>query len=266
MCHPLFETTLGRAIFPFMTKLDLVADFTPVPHTGLFNKGKFESPVYAAITPKSITATGEYFFHKMKRGTFVRVKDNQLADFIPLCNPDYANDFHGMLKFSPSKEAILELAQVQRDPKKWLASNGMIRPERPDEYLAQMYDMLAETCSHRKVNDCVFFLNVSDSPHLAADWREPFDAIYGDKELPHKPFIPVLSQCTRDGYADIPLPTGDDWAVLSEKYFATWDGANVDCQNSPALQPPLWDQRLPLFFGGAAARATCRRRWRKSRR
>ena len=251
---PLFETpTMGRTIFPFVTTraelARLSANFTPVPHTGLFNKAHFKSPVYADITPKSIAATADYFFTKMKKGTFVRVKDNQLADFIPLYNTEFTNDFHPTLKFSPSKEAILELAQFQRDPKKWHASNGMIRPERPDEYLAQMYDMLAETCSHRKVNDGVFFLNLCDSPHLAAEWREPFDAIYGDKEVsPRKPFIPVLSQCTRDGYADIPIPTGEDWEVISEKYFAHWDGANVDCKNRPALQPPLWDQRLPIFF------------------
>jgi len=254
---PLFDTpTMGHTIFPFVTTravlarlLETSANFTPVPHTGVFNTGHFKSPVYADITSKSIAATADYFFNKMKKGTFVRIHNNQLADFIPLYNTEFTNDFHAMLKFSPSKEAILELAQVQRDPKKWHASNGMIRPERPDEYLAQMYDMLAETCSHRKVNDCVFFLNLADSPHLAADWREPFDAIYGDKELsPRKPFIPVLSQCTRAGYADIPIPTGDDWEVISEKYFAAWDGTNVDCKNSPALQPPLWDQRLPIFF------------------
>jgi hypothetical protein len=182
----------------------------------------------------------------------VRIKNNQLADFIPLYNTEFTNDFHTLLKFSPSKEAILELSQVQRDPKKWHASNGMIRPERPDEYLAQMYDMLAETCSHRKVNDCVFFLNLTDSPHLNANWREAFDAIYGDKELPPpfkgKPFIPVLSQCTKEGYADIPIPTGADWDVISEKHFAVWDGVNVECKNTPTLQPPLWDQRLPIFY------------------
>jgi DNA-directed RNA polymerase II subunit RPB2 len=256
---PLFDTpTMGHTIFPFVTtragldRLLETANFTPVPHTGVFNKAHFKSPVYADITAKSIATTADYFFNKMKRGTFVRVKDNQLADFIPLCNTEFTNDFHPLLKFSPSKEAILELAQVHRDPKKWHASNGMIRPERPDEYLAQMYDMLAETCSHRKVNDCVFFLNLSDSPHLAAKWSEAFDAIHGDKELEspykNKPFIPVLSQCTKEGYADIPIPTGADWGLISEKYFAAWDGVNVECKNSPALQPPPWDQRLPIFY------------------
>jgi hypothetical protein len=124
----------------------------------------------------------------------------------------------------------------------------------PNEaYLPQFYDMLVETCSRRKVNDCMFFMTRKDFPHLRKDWKESFDSIYGDVELSAKykgkAFIPVVAQSTTVNHADLPFPTGDDWEdICKEKFFASYQ-RELKCKNDSTKITPLpWEKRKVEFI------------------
>jgi hypothetical protein len=154
--------------------------------------------------------------------------------------------------------------ETSTNPKTWHATDCLLRTESEDKsptdaYLAQMYDMLAETCNHKDVEDCIFFLNRKDFPHLRKDWKETFTSIYGDKPLEepfaNKPFLPVVSQSTTDNHADFPFPTGDDWeAICHTKKFASYNYVNgkgqLNCKNASTQRNnlPAWTKRQVKFM------------------
>jgi hypothetical protein len=135
-----------------------------------------------------------------------------------------------------------------------------------DAYLSEMYDLFVNTCNNRVVHDCVFILNRKDFPHLHKEWKEPFVDIYGNQPLSdeyfEKQFIPILSQCTHDKYADIPIPTGDDLDLLYQnKMFATYSNTHTDkkdrvrCKNDSetidvSSLPPWEDRELKFVWRG----------------
>ena len=211
----------------------------------------------------------------MKTGVFVRIRGGIVADFIPMYNLDYKNDFASSLRFnnnmSPkeyfTKKGITanNLGKYNEDLSKWNPTNCLLRNEKDDKYpttmyLSEFYDMLVNTCHHRSVPDCVFLINRKDFPYLDKNGNESYDAIYGDGEpmkgkfkVPGASFIPILSQSTSDRHADIPIPTGDDWDNISGRYFADPSrDRKFKCTNSyvipPGVKLPAWEKRKPTFF------------------
>lgn len=247
---------------------------SPSPYTSLYHTERCALPIYQP-SPDAMVRTLSYMTKKMKTGVFVRIRNNKVFNFNPLYNTSYKNDFYTKL----SKESMDEMFKVlqqgnpkrfrdsSQDPSLWHATDCLIRTEKVDNaptdaYLADMYDMIVETCSHRKVNDCMFFITRKDFPHLRKDWKEAFPSLYGndtalESEYENKPFIPVVSQSTTVLHADLPMPTGDDWkAICNEKFFAstkynyTRNTSEVVFQNSstPRVDLPPWEKRKPVFM------------------
>ena len=265
------------AIFPYATVRDellrlMVSSFRIKPaagHVSRYNKDKLEDPMYRRMdTWNSPRITLLYFFNKMQTGVLVRIKDNVLHNFSPVHNADYANDFFARLSLdgkTVDEDALLAAFPGQA-PRHWQANNCVLRAGAPlDGGLAQMYDMIVETCGRRKVSDCLFILNRQDAPHLGTNWTEAFSAVYGEnkplekrwrlKSSSARAFIPVLSQCTTAAHADLPIPTYLDWDSITQKSFATVKG----CKNkSPNVKPTPWEKRtglvkwkdvsLPIFY------------------
>lgn len=250
--HPNLNTT----IFPWLStdvefeKLRVsMRAINPQPHVSLYQKDRVALDIYRT-NADSLDLTLDYFLNKMKTGIFVRIKNNKVFNFLPLYNVNYKNDFHTKIKVEEFLKTLpaKELRKISKDPSTWHATNCLLRTEREDKdptdaYLSQMYDMLVETCSHRKVNDCLFFMTRKDFPHLRKDWKESFEAIYGDtflgEKYKDKTFIPAVAQSTTANHADFAFPTGDDWeTICPEKYFASFSYSRetkrkeVHCKNN----------------------------------
>ena len=237
----------------------------PRPYDSIYHKERCALDIYKT-DEDSFDTTFDYYTQKMKTGIFVRIKNNKVFNFLPFYNINYKNDFHHLISKEEFNEFLENLpkkkrAQTSDDLSTWHATNCLLRAEKrkddkdpTDAYLAQMYDMLVETCSHRTVNDCIFFMTRKDFPHLRKDWKESFDAIYGDVNLSdtyfNKPFIPVVAQSTTENHADFPFPTGDDWdAICPTKNFASYhykDGhKQINCINKRTSRDnlPPWESR-----------------------
>ena len=292
---------LKPTLFPFITnekQLNLLVKASTAispdaaPYEAKYNTEKYNAIVYQNIDKKSIGLTIDYIFNKMKTGVFVRILNNTLVNFQVLYNLDFTNDFADLLKFKNGmtaadyfKEKYPKGNAAKRyntDLSKWNATNCLLRNELGDDiptlaYLTVFYDMIVETCHARKVNDCIFLLNRKDFPYLDAKGNESYDHIYGDNVPMKAPFslssgadanasfIPILSQSTTERHADIPIPTGDDWEMITQKKFAGRSSSNEDkfeCANGYLLPKegkeqekkiPKWEDRKPVFFWRGAA-------------
>ena len=293
---------LKPTLFPFITNEKqlnlLVKASTAISPDGAvyeakYNTEKYNSIVYQNIDKKSIGLTIDYVFNKMKTGVFVRIMNNTLVNFQVLYNLEFTNDFADLLKFRNGMTAAEYFKQkypkgnaakrYNTDLSKWNATNCLLRNELGDDiptlaYLTVFYDMIVETCHARKVNDCIFLLNRKDFPYLDAKGNESYDHIYGDNVPMKAPFglsgsdglnrsaafIPILSQSTTERHADIPIPTGDDWEIITQKKFAGRASSNessgdnkFECSNGYLLPKegkeeqkkiPKWEDRKPVFF------------------
>jgi serine/threonine protein kinase len=86
--------------------------------------------------------------------------------------------------------------------------------------------MLEELCANFKVPDIEFFINRRDFPILTKDGTEPYNHIWGKTQplVSHSydKYLPILSMSKTDRYADVLIPTWDDWARIQsyeKKYF-----------------------------------------------
>ncbi len=250
-------------IFPFVTnkfeRISVARTIQPKPYQSIYQKEKCALDIYKHHGD-NFDRTLSYFVDKMKTGIFVRIKNNKLFNFLPLYNIDYTNDFHKLMDDKQLEEFFKSLPAKKmryttKDVKKWHTTNCLLRTEKEDKhptdsYLSQIYDMLVDTCSHRKVNDCIFFMTRKDFPHLRKDWKESFDAIYGDTlmsdDYNHKTFIPVVAQSTTVDHADFTIPTGDDWNIIcpSKKFAYTKDSSIICTNGSPSRENlPPWESR-----------------------
>lgn len=275
------HTNLLTTIFPFLSeprefeKLRLACrTITPQPYQSKYHKERCALPIYKP-SPDGLDRTLSYLLNRMKTGIFVRIRNNKVFNFNPLYNVAYTNDFHTKISKDSMEEMFKALKagnpgkfrDSTKDASHWHATDCLIRTEKVDNaptdaYLADMYDMLVETCSHRQVNDCMFFITRKDFPHLRNDWKEAFTSLYGmdtplGSEYENKPFIPIVSQSTTVNHADFPMPTGDDWKTIcqdklfaSTKYNYVKNTAETQFKNesTPRNDLPPWEKRKPVFF------------------
>lgn len=264
---------LKDTVFPFVTthkqleKYIIISSWIQptLNYKEKYNSDKFDSKVYQNTSNQSILDTINYIFNKMKSGIFVRIYNNILANFIPLHNLEYKNDFSKHLKIeegsienymNSKRKHFKHVPKMYKDMSKWATSNCTLRPEEEErwvvqEYMPEMYDMIRETLHNRKVNDCIFFINRKDFPYLDKNYNEAYEEIYGDdKKLEHPydkyKFIPILGQSTTNKHADIPIPTGDDWDIISQRYFGY---KKNKCKNNYILKDikiPKWEDRKDI--------------------
>lgn len=197
-------------------------------------------------TAVNVENTFKYIFHKFKKGIFVRIRNNKLDCFTPFSKALYVNEWSDRIKIDPKyggrndfermynffkahhnlsnaltgKNYRFDANKVSLDPSYWFANNTLMRYENPinesNTNCAQLRSMLVELCASRNVPDAEFFINRRDFPILTRDGTEPYDHIYGDYEplvsYKFEKYAPVLSMCTSARYADVGIPTHEDWA------------------------------------------------------
>lgn len=228
---------------------------------------------YKNITSETVDNTFKYIFDKFKKGTFIKIKDNKLAVFLPFSKHDYINEWGDRIKVDPKYGDITSFIQYSSKlcgydiPKEkvnwkvntWYGNNCLLRPEFPigenDRGLSNLKDMLLTLCRERVVPDIELFINKRDFPLITKSDYEPYEQIYdmdNFRLVSHKysKYSPILSMVTSQKHSDIPMPTHEDWARVSsleEKFFSP------DCRDYRYNFSKSWSERIPTaVFRGAS--------------
>jgi hypothetical protein len=238
-----------------------------LPEDASLSFGHEIDPRFRNPDPVSVMNTFEYLFDKMKKGIFVRIRDNRVDIFLPFSKAYYKNNYP--IKMCPidvfrsiqqREGRPFDERKIQKQTAYWYANNGIFRYENPirenESGIHELHDMFVETCRHRKIPDVEFFLNKRDFPLLKRDYTEPYDAIYGDRHpleeaYRHDRHCPILGMTTREGFSDVPIPTWDDWARVS----SIEDGKHFprDFRDYREDMHTDWDSKIPtLVFRGAS--------------
>jgi len=195
-------------------------------------------PIYKTLNGDAVQITLKYIYEEILTGIFVKIEDNKIKEYVEIYNWDIGNKWSDKIKMPPeaknwfdyakTKSRITKKKLVIVDEKKkiWSATNCLIRNEKAwgdidKQYYAGLYELLKATLANRTIGDCIFILNKKDFAILKSDYTQAYNHIYDSSNYPlpelyhNRSFIPVLSQSTLDTFADIPIPTTDDWMVVS---------------------------------------------------
>ncbi len=204
--------------------------------------------------------TFNYIFNKLKKGIFVKIKDNKLSVFLPFSKHKYTNEWSDLVKFDPkyskyigndfkeknkhmigffkyihlmnqkfsNRKYEFNSNKINKFVNTYYANNGLFKPEFPvkegDTNNNMMKDMLENLCNKRKIPDIEFFINRRDFPIIKKNYTEPYDDIFGSNQplisYKYDKYSPILSMSSTSEFADILIPTGDDWTrVNPDKKF-----------------------------------------------
>jgi hypothetical protein len=251
------------------------------------NKSLFK--LYNNIDIQSIINTFTYIFYKFKKGIFVIIHNNQLALFLPFSNAHYINNWYDKIYFSLEEKKLLqendyekiqhiikqktrEFAEKYPDQfkarglefnrKKWVA-NGCVFQNHFKSYegghdIDVFKTFINQLCKNRSIPNVQFFINYRDFPILKKDLTEPYFHLFDSDNIPiekkyaFSKFCPIFSQSNTDNYADLLIPTSDEWIMHSQKFFTD------DCSNS--YQPDMfknmisdWSKKInKVVFRGSA--------------
>lgn len=205
---------------------------------------------YKNVSEAEIENTFNYMFHKFKKGIFIKIRNGELAAFVPFSKAVYVNEWSHLIKIDPKYGASSSSAvenffkthhditnklnqtyykfnpnKINFDPGFWYANNCILRYENPinegENNYAQLKSMFLELCAERQIPDMDFFINRRDFPLLTRNNTEPYNNIYGDniplQSYKFEKYIPILSMCSSDKFADVAIPTHEDWARVKSK-------------------------------------------------
>jgi len=229
---------------------------------------------YSHLTTESVDNTFAYLFNKFKKGVFVKIKNNKLSVFLPFSKHNYINEWSEYMKQPPSYTDMtsfllyaskiqcydIKPEQVNKFVNKWYANNCLVRTEFPigenDRCVSNLKDMLITLCKERIIPDIELFFNRRDFPLIKKDDTEPYEHIFNSEKkslISHNydKYCPILSMVTTNNNTDIPFPTMEDWARVSEqehsKLFAP------DFKKYSYTFEHDWDSKIPsAVFRGAS--------------
>lgn len=196
---------------------------------------------YKDLEATNTLETFRYLFNKFKKGIFVKIINNELKVFLPFSNVNFVNEWSDNIKVDNLYEFIKHTNELEgRTFNKngvndfintWYGNNCLVRYEYPiresDTNISNIKDMLVELCSNRKVPDIEFFVNRRDFPLLTNNNTEPYFHLWDTKDQPlvshkYEKYVPILSMSKMENYADIMIPSHEDWGrvqLKENKYF-----------------------------------------------
>lgn len=231
------------------------------------NNDKINWEKYRNLSHESVDNTFRYLFNKFKKAIFVKIKDRKLSVFLPFSNKNFVNEWHIKIKSEGNMNIFLEkiqnlegrkfyLKSVNKYIDTWFANNCLLRWEFPikegDTNIQCTSDFFHTLCSEREIPDIEFFVNRRDFPILTRNSTEAYDHIYGDnyKLVSHdyKEYSPILSMVNKENYADIAIPTSEDWARVMRKegkYFPKTEDQDYKCYDI------IWESKknIAIFRG-----------------
>ena len=231
------------------------------------------------LTGDCVTSTFRYIFNKFKKGIYIKIKNNKLVSFLPFSKAKFFNEWSHKIDIEPKFKNVVEFMRyinamegrpfdgkkVNRFTNAWYANNCLVRYEFPlsegDTGTHHIQNMFEELCAQRYVPDVELFINRRDFPLLKKDYTEPYEHLWDSETHPlvsHKydKYFPILSSVTKDGFADLPIPTIDDWARVKSAdgvHFPKTRTGNYEEDFST-----LWDDKKPtaVFRGGSTGFGT----------
>ncbi len=228
---------------------------------------------YKQLQADSVINTFRYIFYKFKKGIFVKIVDNKLRVFLPFSNANYVNEWSQKVKVDTSKygnmndflKHIQELEGYKFNPRyvnenidEWYANNCLVRYEYPihegDSNVGNVKNMLEELCSTRTIPDIEFFINRRDFPLLTINGFEPYNNMFGNNfplvSHSYDKYVPILSMSSSEYYADIEIPTWEDWARV-QSYENKWFPKS--CREYNQVFNVAWkDKKATAVFRGGS--------------
>ena len=195
--------------------------------------------------------TFKYIFEKFKKGIFIKIVNNELKVFLPFSNVNFVNEWSSKIKIDPkycdiynffSKISNLDgytfnKNNVNNFINTWYSNNSLIRYEYPinegDTNVSCIKNMLEELCKNRSIPDIELFINRRDFPLITRNSYEPYYNIWDSKEKPlishnYDKYIPILSMSNSESFADILIPSYDDWIRVQNKNNIWFPRASQD--------------------------------------
>lgn len=250
--------------------------------------------LYKEIDYLSTFNTFKYMFYKFKKGIFVIIRNNKLALYMPFSNAFYKNNWVKHTYFSEEEKKLLENNEYHKikqilnkniidfqkkypeqfrsrkidfNRDKWYANNCIFRNQFPNyegELNTHIFkNMLESLLKERNIPDIEFFINDRDFPILKKDFTEPYDQLFDsdsvkiEKEFQFDKMTPIFSKSITHDFADILIPTNDEWLMNTNKFFID------DCSNSYSKEQRdkwnyVWKTKKPIciFRGGATGCGT----------
>jgi hypothetical protein len=219
--------------------------------------------LYKNIDYISINNTFNYLFNKFKKGIYVIIKNNKLFLYLPFSNANYKNNWVKQTYFNLEEKRLLEThnyksikkildkniiefqkkypeqfkygRKIDFDREKWYSNNCHFRnlfPRYEGELNTNIYKNLLETLvKERVIPDVEFFINDRDFPLLKKDFTEPYNHLYDndsikiEEKYQYDKMAPIFSKSITNEFADMLIPTNDDWLKACNHYFLD------DCSN-----------------------------------
>lgn len=226
---------------------------------------------YKDLKATAVLNTFRYMFDKFKKGIFVKIVNNHLRVFLPFSKANFVNEWGDRIKVKSGTivDFLRHVSRMENRPfhenrvnsftNTWYANNCLVRYEYPvsegDSNVYIMKNMLEELCEKRRVPDIEFFMNRRDFPLLTRNGTEPYYNIWDTMDKPlvshaYPQYVPIFSMSITDHYADILMPTHEDWArvqSLESIWFPRACRAYDEIFNTP------WNNRKPtaVFRGGS---------------
>lgn len=192
------------------------------------------------LNTESVLNTFKYLFYKFKKGIFVKIIDNKLKVFLPFSNVNFINEWSNNIKIEPQYKNIYDFLEhitklenrtfhknnINKFINSWYANNCLLRYEYPinenDTNISSIKNMLEELCNKRNVPDLEFFINKRDFPLITRDEFEPYYHLWGTEEQRlvshnYNKYSPILSTSIKDNFADILIPSYEDWLRVQNK-------------------------------------------------
>jgi hypothetical protein len=252
------------------------------------------SDLYKDIDYTSIENTFKYIFYKFKKGIFVMIRNNKLVIYLPFSNEFYKNNWYKHTYFNEEEKRLLENSEYNKikhiliqninefqrkypeqfqqrkinyNREAWYANNCIFRNQYPmyeGELNTNVYrHMIEQLLKEKTIPDIEFFINDRDFPLLKHDLTEPYNHIFNSDTVKVEPkyqfskMAPLFSQSINDKFADLLIPTNDEWRMASNKFFTSSCGDEYK-EESRNKWNYDWKKKISkcIFRGGATGCGT----------
>lgn len=211
-----------------------------------FSNELFKLPQIYSTNKQATYDTLEYILDEFHKCVFVQILNNEIYSFVVINRYDkqYSIDLARKLKFDPSRykgmHDFINKAQQElfkqfkiiklQEDSIYFTNCGLHlwnlkhRDYETDTIYVYFYNMLKTMLTQRSVNDCEFIFNSRDQNILMADGKSsPHFNLHGSYKHPlpkhYKSYLPILNFNKHYQFADIPVPTNDDWEIITNKMF-----------------------------------------------